>query len=103
MRLTVNRATYWSIEMKNSVLVRPALITAFILLLPLVAMQFSQQVKWDFFDFIFMGILIFGTYFCFELVARRLQSAQWRMLAAVGFTILLAIVWAQLAVGIFGD
>jgi drug/metabolite transporter (DMT)-like permease len=41
--------------------VRVALATAFILLLPLVAMQFTDEVDWGLADFILAGLLLGGT------------------------------------------
>jgi hypothetical protein len=35
--------------------------TAFLLLVPLVAMQFTDEVKWDLFDFTVAGMLLAGT------------------------------------------
>ena len=40
--------------------VRVALATAFILLLPLVAMQITDEVEWGLFDFVFAGVLLGG-------------------------------------------
>jgi hypothetical protein len=52
--------------------VRVALATAFILLLPLVAMQITYEVDWGLADFIFAGALLGGTgLLLHELAARK--------------------------------
>jgi hypothetical protein len=38
-----------------------AVVTGLILLIPLVAMQFTNEVNWSVTDFILMGSLLFGT------------------------------------------
>lgn len=47
--------------MKNKNIFRIALVTAFILLPPLVAMQFTDEVAWNLFDFASAGTLLFGS------------------------------------------
>ena len=47
----------------------PWALAGLILLLPLVAMQVSDQVDWDETDFIVMGIMLFGACGAFELAA----------------------------------
>ena len=51
-----------------------AAVVAFILLIPLVAMQFTKEVNWDLFDFAFMGTVLFGAGLAYELVARKAKS-----------------------------
>src|SRR5687768_18453786 len=57
-------------------------IAALVLLLPLVAMQFTDEVKWDATDFAFAGALIVGTGVIFELAVRRTNNNAYR--GAVG-------------------
>ena len=86
--------------MKNSVFVWNALATCALLLIPLVAMQFTNEVKWDRIDFVVMGLLIFGTSSIFVLAARKLPPRHW---FAAGFFLIFVFLylWAELAVGIF--
>ena len=76
---------------------------ALILVLPLVAMQFTDEVNWDAADFAFAAILIVGTGTAFELAARRSSNAPYR--AAMGFAVVAAflLVWMNAAVGIIGS
>jgi hypothetical protein len=71
-----------------------------LLLLPLVAMQFTDEVVWTFSDFLFAGILIFGSLGAYELVARTSTSPSYR--AGVGLAIAGAflLTWINAAVGI---
>jgi hypothetical protein len=65
--------------------VRVALVTAFILLLPLVAMQITDEVAWDVADFVFAGVLLGGTGLLLELSARKPGKLAYRAAAtAIG-------------------
>jgi hypothetical protein len=88
--------------MQNNIF-RIALGTALILVIPLVAMQLSDQWNWDLFDFAFMGTLLFGTGLAYELVARKMSNIAYR--AAVGGAVVAAflLVWVNAAVGIIGE
>lgn len=80
-----------------------ALITALILMIPLIAMQFTEEVDWGLADFIVMGILVFSVIFCFLLI----RSSKAHLAYRVGFTLGLGaaflMVWANLAVGLIGS
>jgi peptidoglycan/LPS O-acetylase OafA/YrhL len=81
---------------------RVALVTASILLVPFVAMRFTNEVNWTVFDFIVAGILLGGTGLAYILLARRTRQAKRRI--AIGAVLLAALllVWAELAVGLVG-
>ncbi len=75
---------------------------AFLLCIPFIAMQFTSEVNWNRFDFFVAGILLLGTGLFIELFLRFVHNKTLRIgLIAVAF-IVLALVWAELAVGIFG-
>lgn len=79
------------------------LIIAILLLIPLAAMQFTDQVDWDLSDFIVMGILLLGTGLSCELVLRKIKKTKHRIIICAILLILLFLIWAELAVGIFGS
>jgi hypothetical protein len=58
--------------------VRIALATAFILLLPLVAMQLTDEVDWGVADFVFAGALLGGTGLLLERAVRKPASLAYR-------------------------
>lgn len=82
-------------------LARFALATGLLLLVPLVAMQFTDDVAWTLFDFVVAGTLLFGAGLTFELIAGRMRSTKQRAVTGGTVFVVLAVVWAQLAVGIF--
>ena len=96
----MSRPANESILQKNSVFVWIALATATILLIPLVAMQFTSEVNWGGTDFLVMGVLLYGTGSLFVLVA-RIAAPKYRLLIAGLFIAAFLYVWAELAVGIF--
>lgn len=77
-------------------------VTALLLLIPLTAMQFTTEVNWKPMDFVAAGVLLLTAGLACEAILRLVKSLWWRI-AAVGFVLMvLLLVWAELAVGIFG-
>ena len=75
---------------------------ASILLVPLLAMQFTDEVKWDLRDFAVAGALLIGTGVIYVLSASLMKNAQNRIILGLALGLTLFLVWAELAVGIFG-
>jgi hypothetical protein len=84
-------------------IVRVVLATAILLLIPLAAMQYSDEWNWSFFDFIFMGFLLLGTGFAYALAARKAGILAHRVAIGVGLAAVFLLVWVNAAVGIIGD
>ncbi|WP_026710252.1 hypothetical protein [Flavobacterium filum] len=78
-------------------------VVGIILLIPMIAMQFTDEVKWTISDFIIAGILLLGTGLAIEFVLRTIRSTQIRLLLCGFILFVLFLVWAELAVGIFGS
>lgn len=76
-------------------------IVLLILSLPLIAMQFTDEVNWDLFDFMVMGILIFSTGLLLDLVIKK--AGKYRAIGAIIVILLFLYIWAESAVGIFTD
>ena len=74
-----------------------------ILSIPLMAMQFTKEVNWTLSDFLIMGILLFITTFTIDFVLKKFKTLKSRLILVVGTLALLVLVWAELAVGIFGS
>lgn len=78
------------------------LTVVFILLIPFIAMQFTDEVDWKLFDFVIMGILLLGTGLLCELVIRKVRNMDYRIGFIAVILLVLFLIWAELAVGIFG-
>lgn len=89
--------------MKNKRLIIMLSAAALLLSVPLIAMQFTSEVDWDIFDFLVMGFLLFGTALVCELVLRKTKSVKKRILICGAVLLMLFLLWAELAVGIFGS
>ncbi len=76
---------------------------ALILLLPLVAMQFTDQVVWDVADFAFFGALLVGVGVTYELAARMTGDTAYRAAVGVALAAAFILVWVNGAVGIIGS
>jgi len=88
--------------MKNKRLIIILIVVAVILTIPLVAMQFTTEVNWSLFDFVVAGILLLGTGLVIELILRNVKLLNHRILLSVIVLFILFLVWAELAVGLFG-
>jgi hypothetical protein len=75
---------------------------AIILLIPLVAMQFTEEVNWNLFDFMVMGALLLGTGLIGDFLIRKVKKIEYRVLLLIGLVASFLLIWAELAVGIFG-
>ena len=78
-----------------------ALITAMLLLIPLVAMQVTTGVSWTVWDFVVAAALLFGAGSSMVIVFKRVSSRFYRRLFIALIALALAAVWVELAVGIF--
>ena len=77
-------------------------VAALILLLPLVAMQVTDEVAWDAADFAFAGALIVGTGMTYEVAAKMTGNTAYRAAVAVALAAAFLLVWVNGAVGIIG-
>ena len=76
-----------------------ALITVGLLLIPLIAMQFTSEVNWTLSDFVIMGVLLFVTGLLIDFAVRKMGKYRtWGVIVIVGLFLWL---WAELAVGVF--
>jgi hypothetical protein len=84
-------------------ILRLALATAFLLLIPLVAMQFTHEVVWTLSDFVIGGTLLFGTGLLYLLVAKLGNNATYRLAVGIAVMAGLLLIWINLAVGFIGS
>lgn len=80
-----------------------ALLILLLLSIPLIAMQFTKEVDWNFGDFFVMGILLTLLFTGIEIVLRIAKNAKHRMLLIALGILLFLLTWAELAVGIFNS
>ncbi len=73
-----------------------------LLLIPLIGMQFSSEVDWSPFDFVIMGTLLAGVGILLEVVLRKVTKTENRIALIAILLIAFLLIWAELAVGIFG-
>ncbi|CAL67514.1 hypothetical protein [Christiangramia forsetii] len=89
--------------MKTTRLLIILLIVGVILLIPFIAMQLGAEgVDWDSRDFMIMGILLLGTALALEFSLQKIKTTKKRFIACGLILIGLFLIWAELAVGIFG-
>ena len=74
-----------------------------LLTIPLTAMQFTDEVEWSLYDFIIMGILLSVSGLSGVLVSKKVNSYPHRIFLLVIIIIIFLLIWAELAVGIFGS
>ena len=87
---------------KNKRLTGIVLTVALLLLIPLIAMQFTDEVDWKLPDFVVMGVLLLGTGLLCELVMRKIKKIGHRIVICGALLVALFLIWAELAVGTFG-
>jgi uncharacterized membrane protein YfcA len=66
-------------------------------------MQFSDQVLWSPFDFLVMAILLVGFGWLGEWGWRKVGNRTVRILLVSLLVLLFLLIWAELAVGVFGS
>ena len=76
---------------------------AALLLLPLVAMQFTSEVNWTPSDFAFAGVMIGGVGIVYELAVRATASHAYRGGVAMALAATFLVIWVNGAVGMIGD
>lgn len=78
------------------------LVVALILLAPLIAMQFTNEVNWTFLDFAVAAGLLLGTALICEMALRKIKKTKNRIAICIILFLALLLIWAELAVGVFG-
>ncbi|MCW3161942.1 hypothetical protein [Chryseobacterium oryctis] len=64
---------------------------------------FMEGFNWSFFDFVIAGVLLFGTAFSIRLVVKSQKRFSSKVMICAAILLLLVLIWAELAVGIFGS
>ena len=74
----------------------------FLLLIPLIGMAITDEINWSPFDFIIMGFLIIFLSIGINFVSNREKNLKNRILYIGALVLIFMLLWAALAVGIFG-
>ena len=74
----------------------------FLLLIPLIGMTITDEINWSPFDFFTMGSLLILLGFGINLVISREKNLKYRALYIGVVVIIFMLIWAELAVGLFG-
>jgi len=87
--------------MKNKRLTFIILAVAFVLLIPLITMQFTDEVDWSLIDFAVAGVLLMCAGLIIELVIRKIKNINLRIALIITILFVILLIWAELGVGIF--
>jgi len=87
---------------QNKNIIHIALGTVLILLVLMPVNQFNDEVDWEIGDFIVMGILLLSAGLVYELIAKKMSTTAHRVAVTIAIGIVFLLIWAELAVGIFG-
>ena len=74
---------------------------AIMLFLPLIAMQFTDEVNWELNDFIVFGAMLLAAGGVLELASRMTSNRAYRTAVAVAVIAAFILIWVDGAVGIF--
>lgn len=76
-------------------------IVSLLLLIPLIAMQLTEEVNWTLADFIIATTLLISTGLTFTYITKKVKKPLFRIVLSVTLLIIMLLVWIELAVGIF--
>jgi hypothetical protein len=78
------------------------LLPMLLLIIPLLAMQFTEEVNWSGFDFVVAGALLLGTSWLCMFVFQKVKKVKHQIILCALILVMLVLLWAELAVGLFG-
>ncbi len=87
---------------KNKRIISILLTAILLLLIPLIAMLFTNEVNWTISDFFIAGALLIGTSLMIEFVIRKVKQSKYKIVIILAIIAVLLLIWMELAVGIFG-
>jgi hypothetical protein len=74
-----------------------------LLLVPLAAMQVTEEVNWDLADFAVFGAMLAAACLGFDFLTGRTRDLAYQLAAGVGLMTAFLLVWVSLAVGLIGS
>ena len=70
-------------------------------MIPLLAMQFNEDVNWSIYDFVVMGFLLLFFSLGIDVTMKKVKNENIKILYVVLTILIFVLIWAELAVGIF--
>jgi len=89
--------------MLNKYTIGILLVPSLLLLVPLVAMQFTAEVNWTLSDFVFAWVIMAGTGLAYRLATRQAANLAYRFAVGLALAAAFMVVWGNLAVGFIGS
>lgn len=83
-------------NIQNIRLIGIVMAVGFLLLIPLVAMRFTNEVNWTLLDFSVAGFLLLSAGLSCELVMRKVSNLKYRIVLCAGILATLVLVWGAL-------
>ena len=77
-------------------------IVGIILLIPMIAMQLTDEVNWSFFDFVIMGVMLSITGLALGIIIKKIKDYKYRNIFITIIVMIFLLTWAELGVGLFG-
>jgi hypothetical protein len=78
-------------------------ISAALLTVPFIASFFTGEVKWSAMDFVIMGVLLTSASVGVDWALKKAKTPQMKWAYALVILTALALLWAEMAVGIFNS
>ena len=74
-----------------------------LLLIPFIGMMFTDEINWSVFDFIIMGVFLLLLGIGINAIINKTENKKNRILFIALVIVVFLLIWAELAVGIFGS
>lgn len=87
--------------MRQNDVIRKMLAAELVLLIPLVAMMFTEEVDWHLHDFIVVGVLLAGVGYAYHLIVTGIKSNSRQAAVGIALAAVMVLIWLELAVGVF--
>lgn len=78
-------------------------VAGLILLIPFIAMQFTDEVAWSVGDFVLFGAMMAGSLLAYEVATKKTHSGPYKKAVSLALIGAFLIVWINGAVGIIGS
>ena len=89
--------------MRNKGIVRAALVTAGVLLIPLWGNTYIDGWNWHWYTFVLAAAVLFSAGLTYELVARTMSNRAYRFAVGLAVVTALVLTWTNLLVGLIGE